>query len=66
MKYLKTLLPHVTIVLSITFVVLWILDYFNPMMQFLTGPVPKALLLALLLCAIATGILTIYDQRKES
>lgn len=65
MKYMKALLPHATIVLSIAFVVLWILDYFNPMMQFLTGSVPKVLMLVLLLCAIATGMLTIYYQRKE-
>lgn len=65
MKYIKALLPHATIVLSIAFVVLWILDYFNSMMQFLTGSVPKVLMLVLLLCAIATGMLTIYYQRKE-
>ena len=65
MKYIKALLPHATIVLSIAFVVLWILDSFNPMMQFLTGSVPKVLMLVLLLCAIATGMLTIYYQRKE-
>ena len=34
MKILKALLPHITIVLCILFLVLWILDYFNPMMHF--------------------------------
>ncbi|MGM9677615.1 MAG: hypothetical protein ACI3XW_08405 [Butyricicoccus sp.] len=64
MKWLKALLPHVTIVLSILFVVLWILDYFNPMMQFLTSGLPKALMLLLLVCTIANGMLTVYYQRK--
>ena len=45
MKILKALLPHITIVLCILFLVLWILDYFNPMMHFLTAALPKALLL---------------------
>ncbi|MDO4287227.1 MAG: hypothetical protein Q4C40_05830 [Eubacteriales bacterium] len=65
MKYIRALLPHVTIVLSILFVVLWILDYFNPMMHFLTGNLPKALLLVLLICAVATSIVTVYEQRKQ-
>ncbi|MCD8356248.1 MAG: hypothetical protein LUE11_06720 [Clostridia bacterium] len=64
MKYIRAILPHTTIVLCILFVVLWILDYFNPMMHFLTGSLPKALMMVLLLCAAATSILTVYDQWK--
>lgn len=64
MKWIKTLLPHATMVLAILFMVLWILDYFNPMMQFLTSPLPKALMMALLVCTIANGILTVYYQRN--
>lgn len=64
MKYLRLLLPHVTIVLSVAFVVLWILDYFNPMMAFLSGGLPRALLLVLLVCAASTGILAVRMQRK--
>lgn len=65
MKYIRGLLPHVTIVLCIVLAVLWILDYFNPMMHFLTADLPKALLMVLLLSAVATSILAIYDQRKQ-
>lgn len=65
MKYIRALLPHVTIVLSILFFVLWILDYFNPMMHFLTGNLPKVLMMVLLLCAAATSMLTVYYQRKQ-
>ena len=65
MKQLRALLPHLTIILSITVFVLWILDYFNPMMQFLTSGLPKALLLALLLCACATAIGAIAHNRKS-
>lgn len=64
MKRIKALLPHVTIILSIVCIVLWILDYFNPMMQFLTSGLPKALMLVLLICTIVNGILTVYEQRK--
>lgn len=63
MKFCKAALPHVTIMLSIAFAVLWILDYFNPKMQFLTAAVPKAMLLILLICAIASSILCIVQQR---
>ena len=65
MKFLKAALPHVTIVLCIVFLVLWILDYFNPMMHFLTAALPKALLLVLLISAAATAILTVAYQRKQ-
>lgn len=65
MKWVKTLLPHVTIVLAILFIVLWILDYFNPMMQFLTSPLPKAWMMILFVCTIANGMLTVYYQRKK-
>lgn len=65
MKFLKAVLPHVTIVLCIVFLVLWILDYFNPMMHFLTAALPKALLLVLLISAAATAILTVAYQRKQ-
>ncbi len=65
MKQLQALLPHLTIILSITFFVLWILDYFNPMMQFLTGGLPKILMLILLVCAAATAVRAIADQRRQ-
>lgn len=65
MKQLQALLPHLTIILSITFFVLWILDYFNPMMQFLTGGLPKILMLILLVCAVATAVRAIADQRRQ-
>lgn len=64
MNLLKAVLPHITIVLCIVFLVLWILDYFNPMMHFLTAVLPKALLLVLLISAAATAILTVAYQRK--
>lgn len=65
MKQLKVLLPHITVILSIAFIVLWILDYFNPMMGFLTSWLPKALLFVLLICAAATSIFMIAHQRKQ-
>ncbi len=64
MKLLQAVLPHITIVLCILFVALWILDYFNPMMHFLTAALPKALLLVLLISAAATAILAVAYQRK--
>ena len=64
MKILKALLPHITIVLCILFLVLLILDYFNPMMHFLTAALPKALLLVLIASAAATAIMAVAYQRK--
>ena len=57
MKILKALLPHITIVLCI-------LDYFNPMMHFLTAALPKALLLVFIASAAATAIMAVAYQRK--
>lgn len=64
MKILKALLPHITIVLCILFLVLWILDYFNPMMHFLTAALPKVLLLVFIVSAAATAIMAVAYQRK--
>lgn len=64
MKILKALLPHITIVLCILFLVLWVLDYFNPMMHFLTAALPKALLLVFIASAAATAIMAVAYQRK--
>lgn len=64
MKILKALLPHITLVLCILFLVLWILDYFNPMMHFLTAALSKALLLVFIASAAATAIMAVAYQRK--
>lgn len=65
MKRLKAILPHVCIVLSLMFIVLLVLDDYNPMMNFLTNPISTFLLALLCLTGILTSILFLWDRRKS-
>ena len=50
---------HAAIVLGAAFVVLLILDLYNPMMEYLTGLTGRVFLGVFCLCAIANGVLTV-------
>lgn len=64
MRRLRTILPHVCIVLSLMFLVFLVLDDYNPMMDFLTNPVSKALLAALCAASVAVSVLMVSTGRK--
>lgn len=61
MKRMRAVLPHVCIVLSLMFLVFLVLDDYNPMMDFLTNPVSKALLATLCAASIAVSVLLILN-----
>lgn len=65
MKRLWAILGHLCLILSLTAAVLVVLDGYNPRLAFLTGPLPKALLLGLCLCAALLGVLTVLRERRE-
>ena len=64
MNWIKAALPHLTLVLSLFFIVLIILDYFNPLMRFIANSLSLAILFAFCLIAILTSIIAILDRRK--
>ena len=58
MSKLRTLFSHLTVILSMMFIVFLILDQFNPMMNFVDNDISRWLLAALCVCGIAQSIFT--------
>ena len=65
MNKLKTLLPHLTVILALMFLTFLVLDQFNPMMNFVDNAVSRWLLAALCLCGIGQSILRWADRKGE-
>lgn len=65
MKYLKSLLPNVSIACSVALMIVIYLDLRNPMMGFLSGGPFLVLALLTALSSIATAIVLYRDYRKE-
>ena len=64
MNWLKATLPHLTLIFSLFFIVLTVLDYYNPLMRFIANPLSLTLLVFFCLIAILTSIFAIQDRRK--
>lgn len=64
MNRIKATLPHLTLVLSLFFIVLIILDYYNPMMRFIANSLSLTILFIFCLIAICTSIIAILDRRN--
>ena len=62
---LRRILPHICIVLSLTVLVLLILNLYNPFMGFLSSAVSICFLFALCLSALATAILLVWTDRRN-
>jgi len=63
-KFIK-FLPHVSIIISGMYVVLYIVDPFNPTMQFIDNPGTKFLLLILAISSVFNSVMLVYYQRRE-
>ena len=57
MRKARTILSHVTVILSMMFLTFLVLDQFNPMMNFVDNGISHVLLVALCLNGIAHSIL---------
>lgn len=66
MKHIIRILPHITIILSAMFITFWILDKYNPMMNFITSDLSNVLLLVFCISSLITAILTVALERKKS
>lgn len=64
MKRIIRILPNLTIILSLMFITLWILDKYNPMMNFLDSEISNILLLLFFAVSLLTSALTIALDRK--
>jgi hypothetical protein len=65
MKRLIRILPHITIILSAMFITLWILDKYNPLMNFLDSDMSNILLLIFCISAMITAIVMVAQERKQ-
>ena len=60
-----TILSHLTVILSLMFIVFLILDQFNPMMNFIDNDISRWLLAALCCGGIAQSALYWYREEKK-
>ena len=65
MSKLRTILPHLTVILAFMFLAFLVLDQFNPLMNFIDNDISRWLLLALCLCGIGQSALHWADQKSS-
>ena len=65
MKFLRAMLPNLTIALNISLLVIVYLDQRNPMMGFLMGTPFQMLSALCALCSIMTAVVLYGDWRKS-
>ena len=63
---MKTLTGHGTIVLTLMYITLLIVDHYNPTMDFINNNVTKALLLLLCLFAVYNAVLVLSRERARA
>ena len=63
---LRSVLPHIIIILSGIFLVFMILDYYNPTMNFVNNNIKMKLFLAFCVLSIVNSVLTIIANRKKT
>ena len=66
MKFLKAVLPNMSIAMSLALIVLVIVDNRNPFMGFLRSPYAHVLIIASALTAMLTGIVLYASWRSEN
>lgn len=65
MRTVRNLLPHVSLILSGTFITLFILDKFNTEMAFINNNIAKTMLLIFCLVSVCVSLMLILKRRKE-
>ena len=63
---LRKLLPHITIVMCLMYVVFFCIDRVNSAMAFIDNEITKWLLLALCLISIVEALWLIADERRKA
>ena len=65
MRVLKTICSHLTLVLSLVFVVFLVLDQFNPMMNFVDNAISHWLLALLCVSGIILAVCAWADSNRK-
>jgi hypothetical protein len=69
MKIFRWILLHISSILAIVFITFYVLDYYNPFMNYLANPLSKTLILVLGIVTIISNELIVFDwlkgQKKE-
>jgi len=65
MKMIRSVLPHILVVLSGVFIVFLVLDGYNPTMNFINNPVSLKLFWAFCILSILNSAIIIVLNRKE-
>ncbi|MBO4390232.1 MAG: hypothetical protein J5825_05195 [Lachnospiraceae bacterium] len=60
MKVFRMILLHISSVLAITFITFYILDYYNPFMNYLANPMSKTLIMVLGIVTIISNEITFF------
>ena len=70
MKIFRWILLHISSILAIVFITFYVLDYYNPFMNYLANPLSKTLILVLGIVTIISNELIALDwlknQRQDS
>ncbi len=66
MKKLQTVLSHLNLMFGTLFLVLWVINIFNPKMQFLASGITNVFLVLFCICAIALAITTIALEHRRA
>ena len=64
MKFLEKILPHISIIISMMLLVLFVLDKINDKMVFLNDDLTKAILAIGCVFSIATCVVLVVKQRR--
>ena len=65
MKFIRRILPHAVMVLAVMFMVLLVLNGFNPRMGFISSDISRKWLWAFCVLALINGIVTVIRDRRE-
>lgn len=66
MKFLKAVLPNLTIALNLALMIVIYLDMRNPMMGFLIGTPFRVLVGACAICSIVTAVVLYVGYRRKN
>jgi hypothetical protein len=65
MKMLRSILPHIVVIISGIFMTFLVLDGYNPTMEFVGNPVSLKLLWAFCILSILNSVIIIASNRKK-